>query len=132
MPEQPSRVSKPLYRIPQTQDIATLNELIIESISDKKGLDIVSLDLRHIEEAIADFFILCTAESTTQVKAIADHIYQQVKENTGDTPWHTEGRQNLEWVLIDYVDTVVHIFLRDKRAHYNLEELWSDATRTDH
>lgn len=122
-------LSRPLR---QTYDAETLNESIVESISDKKGLDIVTLDLRPIEEAATDYFILCTAESTTQVKAIADHVYKNVKEQTGDFPWHTEGMQNLEWVLIDYVDTVVHVFLRDKRSLYNLEDLWSDAVRTDH
>jgi len=121
-------LSRPLTRpLTQTYDVETLNDLIVDSISDKKGLNIVSLDLRKIEEAATDFFIICTAESTTQVKAIADHISKKVKDISGDHPWHTEGMQNLEWVLIDYVDTVVHVFLRDKRQLYNLEDLWSDA-----
>ncbi len=122
-------LSRPLK---QTYDVETLNDLIVDSISDKKGLNILTLDLRKIEEAATDFFIICTAESTTQVKAIADHVNQKVKEESGEYSWHTEGMQNLECVLIDYVDTVVHIFLRDKRELYNLEELWSDAKPTVH
>ncbi len=122
-------LSRPLK---QTYAVETLNELIVDSISDKKGLNIITLDLRSIEEAAADFFILCTAESSTQVKAIADHISKNVKDNSGEHPWRSEGMQNLEWVLIDYVDTVVHVFLRDKRQLYNLEELWSDAQSTAH
>ncbi len=126
-------MNKPLTRpLKQTYAVETLNDLIVDSISDKKGLNIITLDLRRIEEAAADFFIICTAESTTQVKAIADHVNKKVKDNSGEYPWHCEGMQNLEWVLIDYVDTVVHVFLRDKRTLYNLEDLWSDADSIFH
>lgn len=109
-----------------------LVELILESISDKKGVDAVSLDLSNVPEAVADTFILCNGTSTTQVKAIAEHIDRMVREQTGEHPWHSEGYNNCEWVLIDYVDTVVHVFLPEKRQLYNLEELWGDAPLTQH
>jgi ribosome-associated protein len=114
------------------QDAGILRDLILESISDKKGVDAVSLDLRKVPEAVADHFILCNGTSTTQVKAIAEHIDRTVRERLGEHPWHMEGLNNCEWVLIDYVDIVVHIFLPEKRQLYNLEELWSDAPLTHH
>ena len=116
----------------QTYPSEALRDLILESISDKKGVDTVTLDLRHIPEAVADFFILCNGGSTTQVKAIAQYIDHQVNEAMGERPWHMEGLVNSEWVLIDYVDTVVHVFLPENRTLYNLEELWSDAKVTRH
>ncbi len=112
------------------QSAEQLRDLILESISDKKGVDAVSLDLSDVPEAVADTFILCNGTSTTQVKAIAEHIDRTVREHTGEHPWHSEGYNNCEWVLIDYVDTVVHVFLPEKRQLYNLEELWSDAPLT--
>ena len=112
------------------RDIPELNDSIIESIQDKKGRGIVCLDLTQINDAITDFFIICEADSTTQVKAISDHITKNVKDKTGEVPWHTEGYENLEWVLVDYVNVVVHIFHHTKREFYQLEELWSDAVVT--
>ena len=104
-----------------------VKELVVQSIQDKKGADIVCLDLRKINEAITDYFIICEADSTVQVKAIADEIYRHIKEQTGYYATHTEGYDYLEWVLLDYIDIVVHIFYKDKRKFYNLEELWGDA-----
>ena len=104
-----------------------IKEIIIQSIQDKKGSDIACLDLRKINEAITDYFIICQADSTVQVKAIADEVYRQVKDQTGQPAAHSEGYDFLEWVLLDYLDIVVHIFYKDKRKFYNLEELWSDA-----
>ncbi len=104
-----------------------LSHIIFESIADKKGEGIVSLDLTNINDAITDFFIICHADSTTQVKAIADNIITNVGTQAGEKPWHKEGYENLEWVLIDYVSVVVHIFHKSKRAFYQLEDLWSDA-----
>jgi ribosome-associated protein len=131
-PEKP-RVNESFSRArTQTYPSEALKELILESISDKKGVDVLTLDLRHIPESVADFFILCNGGSTTQVKAIAQHIEHKVREESGERPWHMEGLFNSEWVLIDYVDTVVHVFLPEKRTLYNLEELWSDAKVTRH
>jgi ribosome-associated protein len=105
---------------------------ILKAISDKKGEHVVSLDLRKINEAVADFFIICEASSAPQVRAIADHVEDQVKEKCGDSPYHQEGRQNMQWVLLDYVDVVVHIMLPETRKFYKLEEMWSDAAAQEH
>lgn len=104
-----------------------VKEIIIKSIQEKQGSDIVCLDLKDINEAITDYFIICHADSTVQVKAISDEINRQVKEQTGQYCNHTEGYENLEWVLLDYMDIVVHVFYHKRREFYKLEELWSDA-----
>ncbi len=105
---------------------------IIKAIQDKKGEEIVSLDLRKINEAVADFFIVCQATSQPQVRAIADSIIDEVNVKCGENPYHHEGKQTLQWVLIDYVNIVVHIMLPDSRKFYKLEELWSDAALEEH
>jgi ribosome-associated protein len=105
---------------------------IIRAIQDKKGENIVSLDLRKIPEAIADFFIICEANNQPQIRAISDFIEEQVKKVTGENPYRHEGKQNLQWVLIDYVNVVVHVMLPEQRKFYKLEELWSDAVREEH
>lgn len=104
-----------------------LFKAIIKAIQDKKGENIVSLDLRKIEEASADFFIVCEATSTTQVKAICDFVENQVQEKCQEAPYKHEGRQALQWVLIDYVNVVVHVMHPEARKFYKLEEMWSDA-----
>jgi len=105
---------------------------IIHAIQQKKGENIVSLDLRKIPEAVADFFIVCEAGSTTQVKAIADHIEELTKTQCGELPYKHEGRQTLQWVLIDYVNVVVHVMLPESRRFYKLEDMWSDSPREEH
>ena len=105
---------------------------IIQAIQEKKGEKIISLDLRKIPEAVADFFIVCEAGSTTQVRAIADFIEQEVKEKCAESPYMHEGRQVLQWVIIDYINVVVHIMLPDSRRFYKLEEMWSDAEVEEH
>lgn len=105
---------------------------IIAAIQEKKGEKIVSLDLRKITEAVSDFFIVCEASSSPQVRAIADNIEQRVKENCGENVFHKEGFQNLQWVLMDYVNVVVHILLPENRKFYAIEEMWSDAVWQDH
>lgn len=109
-----------------------LNNLIVDSIQDIKGKNIVKLDLRRIEEAPADFFIICEGDSSTQVKAISDRIYKRVKDETGTTPNHTEGESQAMWICVDYFNTVVHIFYNEKRRFYELELLWSDAKFTEY
>ena len=109
-----------------------LEQVIVNSIKDKKGENIISLDLSHINDAIANCFIICQADSTVQVKAIAEHIMKETSEQMDEAPWHKEGLQRLEWVLLDYVDCVVHIFQPQAREFYQLEELWHDAKRKDH
>lgn len=103
-----------------------LSEFVVELIQDKKGKSITSLDLREIPEAISDYFIICHGDSSTQVKAIIDHIHRKMKEN-GETPHHVEGISQALWAIIDFTDVVVHVFQRDVREHYQLEDLWSDA-----
>jgi ribosome-associated protein len=100
---------------------------IIHAIKEKKGEHIVSLDLRKIPEAVADFFIVCEASSTTQVKAISDYIQEYVRESVEEAPFHSEGQQTAHWILIDYVNVVVHIMQPETRKFYKLEEMWMDA-----
>lgn len=101
---------------------------IIEAIKGIKGVNIVSLDLRKIEEAICKYFIICTGSSNTHVNAIEKNIKKEVIEKA----WRTEGNIKTNWILIDYADIVVHIFNQEKRDFYNLEELWGDARITKH
>ena len=105
---------------------------IIHAIGEKKGENIVSLDLRKIPEAVADFFIICEASNTTQLRAIADFIETDVKEKCLETAYKHEGRQAQQWILIDYVNVVVHIMLPEPRKFYQLEEMWSDAPMLEH
>lgn len=108
-------------------DTEELNELIIDSIHDIKGKNVVKLDLRQLEEAPTDFFIICEGDSNTQVKAISDNVYRRLKDEMGILPNHTEGQRESLWICIDYFTTVVHVFYREKRGFYDLESLWSDA-----
>jgi ribosome-associated protein len=105
---------------------------IISAIQEKKGENIISLDLRKIPEAVADFFIICQANSNTQLKAIADFVEFDVKEKCGESAYKHEGRQAQQWILIDYVNVVVHIMLPEPRKFYQLEEMWSDAPGMEH
>jgi len=105
---------------------------IIHAIQEKKGEKIISLDLRKIPEAVADFFIICEATNNTQLKAIADSVEFEVKKNCGELPYKHEGRQGEQWILIDYVNVVVHIMLEEPRKFYRLEEMWSDAPAMEH
>jgi len=105
---------------------------IIKAIQDKKGEHIVSLDLRKIPEAVSDFFIICQASNNNQLRAIADNIEKEVKDNCGENPFKHEGRQAEQWILIDYVNIVVHVMLPEPRKFYQLEELWSDAQAMEH
>lgn len=105
---------------------------IIQAILEKKGQNIISLDLRKIPEAVADFFIICEATNNTQLKAIADFIEFDVKEKCGEAVYKHEGRQAQQWILIDYVNVVVHVMLPEPRKFYQLEEMWSDASVLEH
>lgn len=107
-----------------------LTGTIIRAIQDKKGKNIVSLDLSKIDGAICSCFIVCNADSTTQVAAIAAGIEEKVLETLGEKVWRVEGQQNALWIAMDYVDVVVHIFQTELREFYKLEELWADAPAT--
>ena len=105
---------------------------IIAAIREKKGENIISLDLLKINEAVADFFIICEAGNQPQIRAISDNVEDKVKELCSENPYHHEGYNNLQWVLIDYVNVVVHVMLPESRKFYRLEEMWSDAAATGH
>lgn len=124
-----NRKKKTITRLTKSSKIL---KTIIKAIKDKKGENIVSLDLRKVNEAVADFFIVCEASNQPQVRAIADQVKHEVKLKCGETPYHHEGYQNLSWVLIDYVNVVVHVMLSDTRNFYKLEEMWSDGTVLEH
>jgi ribosome-associated protein len=105
---------------------------IITAIQDKKGENIISLDLRKINEAVADFFIICEAGNQPQIRAIAENIEYNVKQQCEEDPYHHEGYKSLQWVLIDYVNVVVHIMLPENRKFYKLEEMWNDGISQQH
>ncbi len=105
---------------------------IIHGIEEKKGEKIISLDLRKIHEAVADFFIICQASNPNQLKAIADSVEEEVKKACGEAPYKHEGRVAQQWILVDYVTIVVHIMLPEPRKFYQLEEMWSDAPMMEH
>lgn len=104
---------------------------IIKGIEDVKGENISILDLRDIENTVCDYFIVCDGNSNTQVNAISGAIQKKVSKKLKDRPWHVEGENNAEWVLLDYVNIVVHVFQRHIREFYNLESLWGDAKITN-
>ena len=103
---------------------------IVGAIQDKKGKNIVSLDLREVEGAICSCFIICNADSTTQVAAIAAGIEEQMLEKLGEKGWRVEGQQNALWIVMDYGDVMIHIFQTEMREFYKLEQLWADAPAT--
>lgn len=105
---------------------------IIAAIQEKKGGNIISLDLRKINEAVADFFIICEASNQPQIRAIAENIEHQVRLKCDENPYHHEGYQTLQWVLVDYVNVVVHVMLEEQRKFYKLEEMWSDGASEEH
>ena len=106
-----------------------LAELVVELIQDKKGNDIVCLDLTRIPEAVTDYFIICHCESTTQTRAIVDHLEHEVQKRLRAKALHVEGRSTGEWCLLDFGEVVVHVFVREKREFYQLEDLWHDAKK---
>jgi ribosome-associated protein len=105
---------------------------IINAIQEKKGENIISLDLRKIPEAVADFFIICEAGSSTQVKAIADFVEYHTKQTVKEVPYRTEGQHGGQWVLIDFVNVVVHVMQPETRKFYKLEDMWHDAEGEEH
>ncbi len=115
-----------MYLMTQT-NFSKLVDEIIEGMDDLKASNITVMDMRTIENSICSFFVIAEGTSNTQVKAISDSVEKRVRENLNDKPWHIEGQENAEWILMDYVDTVVHIFQPETRKFYDLEILWGDA-----
>lgn len=108
-----------------------LTNAIVEGMQEKKAQDIIVMDLREVKNAVADFFVICSGTSDKQLAAIADSIEELVSKKIGEDPWHREGKQNKEWMLIDYINVVAHIFRKDKRTFFSLEKLWGDAVLTE-
>jgi ribosome-associated protein len=116
-----------------TKETTTADQLIthiIGGIEDVKGHQINILDLREIENTVCDYFIICEGTSNTHVNSIVGSIQKKVSKNTKDKPWHVEGSDNAEWVLMDYVNVVVHVFQKQQREYYDIEGLWGDAKST--
>ncbi|MDP9957193.1 MULTISPECIES: ribosome silencing factor [Epilithonimonas] len=107
-----------------------LVDKIVEAIQDTKGEDVLVFDLSNIENAAAETFIICSGNSNTQVSAISGNIEKKVRNDLQERPWHVEGTENSMWVLVDYVSVVVHIFQKEIREYYDIEELWGDAKIT--
>ena len=124
-PETPSEKQR------QTRTPArNLVDLAVKAAIDKKASDITVMEITEVS-GFADFFVLCTGDSDAQIKAIVDGVQKTIKEDCGERAWHVEGYEYRQWVLIDYVDTVVHVFDRERRAFYGLERLWADAPTWD-
>lgn len=104
-----------------------LSKLVVKGMQEKKANEVTLLNLKNVPNSIADYFVICTGTSDTHLDAIADSVEKEVKEVQHQNPWHREGNQNKEWILLDYVDVVVHIFKKETRQFYNLENLWGDA-----
>jgi ribosome-associated protein len=111
---------------------ATKRAAAIEILQDAKATNIVSLDLRQIEDAVTDYFIICEGDATTHIRSIAGRLEEELKKQLDERPWHIEGLDNLEWVIVDYVNVVIHIFKGETREFYKLEDLWSDAERKEY
>ena len=112
-----------------TSDV--LSSWVVEGMLEKKAMDIVLMDLREVKHAIADFFVICSGNSDTQIDAISESIEKEIHKRSKQNPWKREGQQNREWILLDYVDVVAHVFNKEKRTFYGLEELWGDAKITE-
>jgi len=112
-------------------DSEKLSKAVVKGMQEKKATDIVILDLRNVKNAIADFFVLCSGGSDKQLDAISESIDEQVYKAVKENPWHTEGKNNKEWMLLDYINVVAHVFRKDRRQFYALEKLWGDAEITE-
>lgn len=117
---------------PKIYESEDLTKAIIEGMEDKKAKDITILDLQDIDHAITNYFVICHGNTRPQLEAIAESIVEKTLKKFGTKPWHKEGFENAEWILLDYVDVVVHIFREDRRSFYQLEKLWADANISHH
>lgn len=112
-------------------DSQILCDTIVEGMQENKAKDIVVLDLREISSAVCDFFVICSGDSSTQVDGISSTVVRHTRKELSEKPWNVEGKNNKEWVLIDYVSVVAHVFYRETRDFYDIEDLWADAKRTN-
>jgi ribosome-associated protein len=120
-----------MYKLINNIDSKVLCDCIVEGMQENKAKDIVVLDLREVKNSVTDFFVICSGESTTQVDGINSSVMRHTRKELQERPWHQEGKENSEWILLDYVNVVAHIFHKDSRGFYDLEDLWADAIRTD-
>lgn len=120
-----------MYKAVNSVDSQVLCNSIVEGMQENKAKDIVVLDLREVTNAVTDFFVICSGESTTQVDGINNSVLRHTRKELQERPWHQEGKENSEWILLDYVNVVAHIFYKDSRGFYDLEDLWADAKRTN-
>ncbi len=111
-------------------DSEQLSQAVAHGMQEKKASDIVIMDLRNVKSAVTDFFVICSGNSDTQVDAITDSVEEEVYKLSGQNPWQKEGKENKEWILLDYVDVVVHVFKKERRRFFALEDLWGDAEVT--
>lgn len=129
------KAAKPAKKAPAAKVVKDEGYLlaasVVDGILDRKGENIVCIDLRNIENAVCDYFIICEGNSNIQVEAIADSVEETVKKQLGQRPYRSEGWENALWILIDYVNVVVHVFQRETRQFYNLESLWADGELVD-
>ncbi len=116
-------------RSKQTEEFTAeqYRDFVVQGMLEKKGQDVVVMDLRKVKNAICDYFVICSGTSDTQIDAISQSVEEEVYKFTRHDPWHREGKLNREWILLDYVDVVAHVFKKDRRAFYDLEQLWGDA-----
>ncbi|MDG1429846.1 MAG: ribosome silencing factor [Crocinitomicaceae bacterium] len=112
-------------------DSKRLCDTIVEGMQENKANDIVVLDLREIETAVCDFFVICSGESSTQVDGISSSVERHTLKELSEKPWRIEGKSQSEWILMDYINVVAHVFYKDTRTFYDLEDLWADAVRVD-
>lgn len=110
-----------------TSSTTELVEEIVKGMQEKKAHNILIINLQDVSQAVADYFVIASGNSVSQVDAIADSVIEIVEKNTGENPWHQEGKENKEWILLDYANVVAHIFRKDRREFYALEDLWGDA-----
>lgn len=109
-----------------------LAEIAVKGMQEKKAKNIVNIDLRKLSSSVADFFVICHGDSDKQVDAIADSVEEEIKKASGEKPFSREGFQNANWIILDYVNVVIHIFSAEQRSYYDLESLWSDGVNTNY
>lgn len=121
------KTSKRPVKVTTVDETTTLVDAIVDGMQEKKAKNITIMNLHSIENRVCDYFVICDADSNTHVEAIAGSVEEIVKKKTGEKPYHSEGHGNAEWILIDYINVVVHLFQREIREFYNIEGLWADA-----
>ena len=120
-----------MYKVKKDISSQRLCDANVEGMQENIPIDIVVLDLWDISNAVCDFFVICSGESSTQVDGISSSVMRHTRKELKEKPWHIEGKTKSEWILLDYINVVAHIFYKDARPFYDLEDLWADAQRTD-